>query len=137
MNCWWLISTSYTKDLYQLYETLKKLHEFTTVWEDQEVFGSTKNFWNFAKVSCLWSFFHVFMGKTMHSNRGYRTEFGIVQNLQISSIWVDYYTLCVRTLMFLVLDTNLCYMYYITYIHICSAKYIHTLYVYSFANIRS
>ena len=29
------------KDLYQVLETLKKLYEFSTVWADQAVFGST------------------------------------------------------------------------------------------------
>ena len=48
---------------HQEYETLKKLCEFSTVWADRSIFGSTENVCNFAKYFYFYGFFHVFMGK--------------------------------------------------------------------------
>ena len=50
------------QDLYQVELTLKKLCEFSTVWADWAVLGSTKNFYNFADKSYFWTCVsHAFM----------------------------------------------------------------------------
>ena len=41
----------------------RTLREFSTVWADWVIFGSTKNFCNFANVGDA-LFFHIFIGKT-------------------------------------------------------------------------
>ena len=43
---------------HQEYETLKKLCEFSTVWADRSIFGSTENVCNFAKDLWVFSCFH-------------------------------------------------------------------------------
>ena len=96
-----------------------------------QLYGKTRKFLAVLKISEILLKYHAFEAFFMFSWAKQCTQIeGTEQNLVQYRIyrfprfeWIA--SLCVRTLMFLVLDTNLCYMYYITYIHICSAKYIH------------